>query len=165
MDFKLRPFTITDLTSLVKYANNEHISDNLTDAFPYPYTEEDGRRFITMATSRDPIHVMCIEIGGEAAGGIGIHVQQDIYRKNAEMGYWVAEPFWGNRIISRAIPEMVKYGFEKFDIERIYARPYPQNTASIRALESSGFKLEAHLEKVLFKKGKYLDELIYAIRR
>jgi ribosomal-protein-alanine N-acetyltransferase len=33
----------SDLGSLVKYANNKNISDNLTDAFPYPYTKSDGK--------------------------------------------------------------------------------------------------------------------------
>jgi len=42
----LRPWAMNDLDRLVLYANNKKIFDNLTDAFPYPYTREDGIKFI-----------------------------------------------------------------------------------------------------------------------
>jgi RimJ/RimL family protein N-acetyltransferase len=165
MNFTLRPWKMTDLDSLVKYANNFHISKNLTNRFPYPYSREDGKNFIEMATSHSPAHVLCIEINGEAAGGIGVHPQADIYCKNAEMGYWLAEPFWGKGIVTEAVKQMVPYGFQNFDITRIYARPYGHNKASQRVLEKAGFTLEARLEKTIYKNGEFLDELIYAVRR
>lgn len=164
-DFKLRPWAIEDLDSLVKYANNWNIAKNLTDAFPHPYTEDSGRAFIGMATKGNPANIMAIEVNGEAVGGIGIHPQSDIQRRNAEMGYWLAEPYWGQKIISRAIPQMVKYAFQNFDIDRIYARPFGTNIASQRVLEKAGFVLEAHFTNTLFKAGEYLDELVYAIRK
>ena len=60
---------------------------------------------------------------------------------------------------------MVAYGFQQFDITRIYARPFGTNGASQRALEKAGFKLEARLQKTIFKDGVYQDELIYATRK
>lgn len=165
MEFKLRQWKISDQDSLVKYANNFEISKNLTDAFPHPYTIDDAKRFIDMATNGNPTHIFAIEVNGEAVGGIGIHPQSDINRKNAELGYWLGQPFWGNGIISKAIPEIVKYGFDTFDIQRIYARPYGHNIASQKALEKNGFVLEAHIKQNLYKNDEYVDELIYAIRR
>jgi RimJ/RimL family protein N-acetyltransferase len=67
-------------------------------------------------------------------------------------------------IISKAIPQMIEYGFKTFDIDRIFARPFGSNFASQKVLEKAGFKLEARLSKTLFKNGEYQDELIYAIR-
>jgi ribosomal-protein-alanine N-acetyltransferase len=163
MEFKLRPFQLTDIDSLVKYANNPKVAGNLTNAFPFPYKKEHGERFIEMAMSHDPIRIMTIEINGEASGGIGVHPQADVYCKNAELGYWLAEPYWGKGIITKAIIEMVEYGFKTFDITRIYARPYPHNIASQKALEKTGFKKEAVLKNAFFKNGEYLDELIYSI--
>lgn len=165
MHFTLRPFTINDLDSFVKYANNQKIANNLTDKFPHPYTIEHGKMFIEKATKNNPTNIFAIDINGEACGGIGIHPQEDVQRKNAELGYWLAEPFWGNGIISKAIPQIVEYGFKNFDITRIYARPYGTNVASQRVLEKSGFKLEGKFEKTLFKNGEFLDEWIYAIRK
>lgn len=165
MHFTLRPFTINDLNSFVKYANNPKIANNLTDKFPHPYTSEHGKMFIEKATKNNPTNIFAIDINGEACGGIGIHPQEDVQRKNAELGYWLAETFWGNGIISKAIPQIVEYGFKNFDITRIYARPYGTNIASQRVLEKAGFKLEGKFEKTLFKNGEFLDEWIYAIRK
>jgi ribosomal-protein-alanine N-acetyltransferase len=165
MQFKLRPWTIDDIESLVKFANNFNITKNLMDVFPHPYSEENGMAFIEMTNQNSPPNILAIEINGEAAGAIGVHPQQDIYRKNAEMGYWLAEPYWGKGIITKAILQMVDYGFENCDIDRIYARPFGHNIASQKALEKAGFVLEARLEKTIFKNGEYLDELIYARRR
>ena len=155
MHFTLRSFTINDLDSLVKYANNPKIANNLTDKFPHPYTEENGKMFIEFATKNSPTNIFAIDINGEICGGIGIHPQEDVYRKNAELGYWLAEPFWGNGIITKAIVQMVDYGFKNFDITRIFARPYGTNEASQRVLEKAGFILEGKFEKTLFKNGEF----------
>ncbi len=165
MHFLLRPWTIDDLPSLVKYANNFNIAKNLMDVFPHPYTEENGRSFIEMATKYTPPNILAIEVNGEAAGAIGVHPQTDVYRKNAELGYWLAEPYWGKGIMTEAIKQMVEYGFANWDFVRIYARPYGYNIGSQKALEKSGFTFEAKLEKTFFKNGEFQDELIYAIRR
>lgn len=165
MKFTLRPWTESDLESLVKYANNFNISKNMTNKFPHPYTIEDGKTFLRYATTGSPIHIFAIDINGEAVGGIGLHPQTDIHCKNAELGYWLAEPFWEKGIISKAIPQILNYGFKTFDINRIFARPFGSNIGSQKVLEKNGFKLEARFEKSLFKNGEYLDELIYAVRK
>lgn len=165
MDFSLRPWTIDDLDSLVKYANNFRIAKNMTDQFPHPYTLEKGKAFIGYASSGTPPNILAIEVGGEAAGGIGIHPQHDIHCKNAELGYWLGEPFWGQGIISRAIVQMTEYGFQNWDIARIFARPFGTNIGSQKALEKAGYTLEGRFENTLYKNGEYLDEFIYAIRR
>jgi len=154
-----------DLDQLVQYANNWNVAKNMTDQFPNPYTLDHGKSFIEFANSESPVHIFAIDVNGIAIGGIGIHPQKDIYQKNVELGYWLAEPFWGQGIVSASLKMIVQFAFEHYDIERIFARPFGTNLASQRILEKNGFTLEARLEKVLFKKGEYLDELIYALRR
>lgn len=163
--FKIRPWTKEDLNSLVKYANNWNIAKNLTDKFPFPYSESNGQSFIEFATKDDPIHIFAIDIDGQAVGGIGIHQQDDIHRKNAELGYWLAEPFWGQGIISSALAHAINFAFETYDIDRVFARPFGTNIPSQRVLEKNNFVLEGKFDKVLIKDGVLLDELIYAIRR
>jgi len=165
MEFKLRSWNLNDLKSLVKYANNYNIAKNLTNQFPHPYSKENGEAFIAMATKNDPLTIFAIEINGQAAGGIGLHPQQDIHCKNAELGYWLAEPYWGKGIITQAIKQIVAYGFKTFEIDRIFARPFENNIGSQKVLIKSGFILEGKFDKVLYKNGEYLDELIYAIRK
>lgn len=165
MEFILRPWKASDINSLIKYANNWNIAKNLTNQFPHPYTIQDGKAFIEYATKDDPIHIFAIEVNQEAVGGIGIHPQSDIFIKNAELGYWLGEPFWGYGIVSKAIKQIIQFGFSTFDIERIFARPYGTNFASQKILEKNNFLLEGRYNNILYKNGEYLDELIYAIRR
>lgn len=154
-----------DVESLVLFANNFNIAKNLTNQFPHPYTKENGEAFIKMATGENPYRIFAIEIEGQASGGIGLHPQTDIHIKNAELGYWLAEPFWGKGIMTKAVKEIVEYGFKNFDLTRIFARPFGTNLGSQKVLERAGFQLEARFEKALFKNGEFLDELIYAVRR
>lgn len=165
MNFTLRPWNINDLDSLVKNANNPNIAKFMTDGFPHPYTKEKGISFIEMATKDNPIHIFAIDVDGKAVGGIGIHPQQDIMKKNAELGYWLGEEYWSNGIVSNAIKQMINFAFITYDINRVFARPFGTNMASQKVLEKCGFKLEARFEKVILKNGEYLDELIYAIRK
>jgi RimJ/RimL family protein N-acetyltransferase len=165
MDFSLRPWTSNDLDSLIEFGNNKAIAKFMTDKFPNPYTKEKGESFIAFTQQHDPIHVFAIDVDGKAVGGIGIHPQDDIHCRNAELGYWLGEPFWGHGVITKAIIQMVDYGFTNFEIDRIFARPFGTNTASQKVLEKAGFKLEARFERSLYKNGEYLDELVYAIRR
>jgi len=164
MEIKLRPWNIEDAESLVENANNFEIARFMSDAFPYPYTIEHAKNFIAFATKDEPIHIFAIEIDGQAVGGIGIHPQADIMKKNAELGYWLGEKYWGKGIISKAIREIIPWAFNTYDITRIYARPFGSNMASQKVLEKEGFVLEARIKENIFKNGAYLDELIYAVR-
>lgn len=161
----LRPWQLSDLGSMVAFANNFNIAKNLTDKFPYPYTEKDGYSYLNMVRMDDPIRVFAIDIDGLGVGSIGVFPQDDIHRLNAEMGYWLAEPYWGKGIVPQAVILMVEYAFRTFPIDRIFARPFGSNIASQRVLEKAGFVLEGRFEKALIKNGVLEDELYYSIRR
>lgn len=162
---KLRPWTIEDAENLSNYANNPRVAQFLTNAFPHPYTIENAKSFIEMVSNQSPTAIFAIDVDGEAVGSIGLHAQTDIMCKNMELGYFLGEPFWGNGITTEAVRTIVEYGFKNFDITRIYARPYGNNTASQKVLEKAGFTLEARIEKNIYKNGEFLDELIYAVRK
>lgn len=165
MQFKLRPFKSSDIDSLCEYANNSKIAVNLTNQFPHPYSRQNGEAFIKMATQHSPNTIFAIDINGCASGGIGLHLQADIHIKNAELGYWLAEPFWGHGIMTKAVKEMVRYGFKNLDITRVFARPFGTNVASQKVLEKAGFVLEGKFKDTIYKNGEFLDELIYAVRK
>ena len=152
-----------DLNCLVKYANNIKIASNLMDRFPHPYTEGFGKKFIANAISHSPAQIMTIDINGECSGAVGLHPGEDVYRMNAEMGYWLAEPYWGKGIITAAVKQMIDYGFKNLPRKRIYARPFSPNIASQRVLEKAGMKKEAVLKNAFFNNGQYVDEIIYSI--
>ena len=163
MDFKLRKWNISDSDSLVKHANNYNIAKFLTDAFPHPYTEEDAKQYIQLVSEDSPTKIFAIDIAGEAVGSIGVFPQSDIHKKNAEIGYWLSENYWGQGIMVEAIKSIVKYGFETFDIIRIFARPFETNKQSQSVLIKAGFDREAVFHKTLYKNSEYIDEVYFSI--
>ena len=165
MNVVLRPWQESDLHDLVQHANNAKVAGFMTNRFPYPYTEAAGREFLTLATAQDPIQLFAIAVAGRVAGAIGIHPQTDVSCKNAEIGYWLGETYWGQGLATKAVKQMIVYGFRNFDILRIYGRVFGNNPASARVLEKCGFKKEAHFHQTIFKNGVLLDELIYGLRR
>ena len=87
---------------------------------------------------------------------------KDVHRFTAEMGYWLAEPFWNKGIMSKVVIRFVEFAFNKFALNRIFAEPYIENTSSVRVLEKAGFVLEGKLQAGVFKDGKVLDQFLYA---
>lgn len=165
MRIELRAWKVGDLPILIEFANNERIAANMTDSFPHPYSKEAGLKFIEWATSSDPNHILCIKADGKVCGSIGLHAQQDVMCKNMELGYWIAEPYWGQGIATNAVTLMVQYGFKHWDINRIFAKPFAVNIGSLRVLEKVGFRKEGLFKAAVYKRGRYIDFLEYAIHR
>lgn len=164
VNFVLRPWRSTDADDVFFYANNKKIADNLRDGFPYPYTRDNAVGFIAAVSQDDDKHCCrAIEVQGQAIGSIGVFFKDDVYRKSAEIGYWLGEPFWGRGIMSRAIRQMAEDIFNRYDVVRIFAEPYAYNMGSRRALEKAGFQLEGVLRKSVYKNGKIYDSCIYAL--
>jgi len=165
MNIKIRKWELSDIDNLVRFANNKKVSDNLADAFPFPYSKEFGLEFINRVSNEKPTRIFAITYKNKAIGSIGIFPDQDIYRNNAAIAYWIAEPYWGKGVATSAIEQILSYGFDKLDVTRIYAKPFGTNIGSQRVLEKTGFELEATISKAVFKNSTYLDEKIYGIRK
>lgn len=165
MEITLRPWHLDDVSDLVAIANNKNIAQFMADVFPHPYTIENGKTFIAFASSNPNSKIFAIIVNNKPVGSIGLHLQTDILKKNAEIGYWIGEAYWGKGIVTKAIPQMIDYGFKHMDIVRIFARIFGTNKASQKVVEKCGFILEGKYEKTIFKNNQFLDELIYAIRK
>ena len=160
--FVLRTWEQSDSDSLVKYANNSKIAANGRDAFPHPYTHADAESYIGSLVGKTPPTTFAIANELEAIGSIGLIIGQDVNRFTAELGYWLAEPFWSQGITTAAVVAITNYGFDQLGLLRIYAIPFATNTASIRVLEKAGFKYEGRLRANAIKYEKILDQLVYA---
>ncbi|HOX42467.1 MAG TPA: GNAT family protein [Myxococcota bacterium] len=158
----LRDFVEADAASLARHANNRKVWRNLRDGFPHPYLLEDARRFLARWRQGAPPSVLCLEVGGEAAGAIGYHTREDVERFSAELGYWLAEPHWGRGLMSAAVRAVSELALGERGLERLVATPFAWNPASCRVLEKAGFQLEGRLRRAAFKDGQWVDELVYA---
>jgi [ribosomal protein S5]-alanine N-acetyltransferase len=158
----IRPWSLNDASAIQRYANNRQIWINLRNIFPHPYFLEDAHTFLQHVTSERPITTFAIATESEAIGCIGLRMGHDIHCKTAELGYWLAEPFWGRGIMSEVVEEFTRWAFQAFDLERIYAEPFATNPASVRVLEKAGFIFEGRLRANIFKDNQRLDSLMYA---
>ena len=158
----IRDYRPDDAESLARHANNRKVWLGLRDAFPHPYTVEDAKKFLEGNVGGLPTIHFCLEVEGEAAGGIGLRPGEDVHRHTAELGYWLGEQFWGRGIMSDAVPAFADYCFNQFPLNRIFAMPHSNNPASARVLEKAGFTLEGRLARNVVKDGKVLDSLLYA---
>ena len=180
-DFTLRPWREADAASIApdhdpmapgaaptpRYADNAKIAANLRDVFPCPYAPQDAATFVESCIRQEGRGQMCraIEVDGEAAGSIGLFLGSDVYRRSAELGYWLGEPLWGRGIMTAAVESMCREGFAAWDIVRIHAEAFARNAASRRVLEKAGFALEGTLRRSVYKNGEMLDSCIYALVR
>ena len=161
-NYILRPWRESDCNSLAYYANNISIWNNLRDSFPHPYTSDDADAFIKMA-SVEPYSQFAIEVSGRPVGGIGFVRQNDIERLNAEVGYWIGEPFQGLGIVSDALSELISYIFTETDLIRLYALTFDFNEKSMRVLRRNGFKQLAVMHRMGIKNGKIIDMHYYEL--
>ena len=158
----VRSWRTSDADSLLCHANNYKIWLNLRDAFPHPYTRQDARAYIRSVRERVPETTFAIAVGEEAVGSIGFVLRHDVERVSAEIGYWLAEPFWGRGITTEALVAVTRHAIDTHGLTRIYALPFAFNIGSCRVLEKAGYVLEARLRQSAIKDGKVTDQMQYA---
>jgi RimJ/RimL family protein N-acetyltransferase len=161
----VRRFAPGDATSLAAAADNPRVARHLRDRFPSPYTLADARRWIDMVAEQDPPTSFAIATEGRVIGGIGLDPGEDVYRRSAELGYWLAEPYWGRGLATAAVRAVTDWAFANLDLIRVFARPMATNPASARVLEKAGYTLEGTLRAAVVKHGEVVDELVYAVVR
>ena len=159
----LRPWRMSDEHELVFHANNRKVWRNMRDGFPHPYGELDAVNWLAKHIGVEPVRFFAIEREGQLAGSIAVIPLEDVYRRSAEVGYFVAEPFWGKGIATEAVRGLTAYAFDTFpELVRLHATVFAWNPASMRVLEKAGYEREAVLRQSIWKDGTLLDSVLYA---
>ncbi|WP_440056155.1 GNAT family N-acetyltransferase [Pseudoalteromonas sp. T1lg65] len=161
VDLTLRPPSEGDRTLLVEYLNNDNVTRYLSSKIPKPYTLEDADWWLEVGCKQNAI-VKAIEAKGIFCGVIGVYLQGFEYKHSAELGYWIAEPYWRRGIATEAVKQFVQNIFANTDVIRIFNPVTAQNQASIRVLEKNGFSLEGILKSAVSHGGVLCDEHLYA---
>ncbi len=164
MTCEIRKWKLTDASDLASALSNKHIQDNLRDGLPYPYTEKDNMDYISamLSANENDTFAFAIIVDNKVIGSIGVFRQENIHRQTAELGYYIAEEYWGKGIMTEAVKQICDYVFKNSDIIRIYAEPFSYNRASCRVLEKAGFQYEGTLRSNAVKGGKVIDMKMYA---
>lgn len=159
---KIKP---KEIPNIVQYLNNRNITDN-TLMMPYPYTEDHAVAWISMSnqgfmSKEQFIFGIYLSESDSLIGGMGLHIDKKHHK--AEMGYWIAEPFWNQGFATEAGKAVIQFGFETLKLHKIYATHFSHNPASGKVLINIGMMHEADLKQHYFKNGAYLDVRQYSI--
>ena len=167
MNYILRKWRMSDAKDLASALNNEKILNNLRDGLPLPYTEKDAADYISAMLSADENNTFAyaVTVDDRAVGSIGAFRQSNIHRQTAELGYYLAEEYWGHGIMTNAVLQICSQIFETTDILRIYAEPFSYNIGSCRVLEKAGFTFEGIMKNNAVKNGRVIDMAMYSLTR
>ncbi|MGN1416928.1 MAG: GNAT family N-acetyltransferase [Oscillospiraceae bacterium] len=167
MNCIIRKWQLTDAKELAAAVSNKKVQDNLRDGLPYPYTEEDGREYISLMLSADEndTFAFAITVDDKVIGSIGAFRQSNIHSQTAELGYYIAEEYWGRGIMTEAVKQLCGYVYSHSDIIRIFAEPFAYNIGSCRVLEKAGFRFEGTLRSNAVKNGRVIDMKMYSLLR
>lgn len=162
---RLRPLTLSDAKTIQRLAGDRDIAYG-TMLIPHPYEDGMAEEWIGKQDElfrNNQSATFAIERKQDDAliGTIGL----TLFEKHgqAELGYWVGKPYWGNGYCTEASRAILKYGFRERKLHRIHAKHYVRNPASGRVMQKLGMQQEGVLRDHLFKWGVYEDVAIYGI--
>lgn len=166
-DCRIRAWRMEDAPALAEGLNNARVQAQLRDGLPYPYTQGDAEAYLSMLrTARTgAVYAFAIEADGRVVGNLSATRMENIHRRTAELGYFIAEPFWGRGYGTAAVRQACARIFQTTDIIRLFAQPFADNAASCRLLERCGFQCEGVLRRNAVKDGRVRDMKMYAILR
>jgi ribosomal-protein-alanine N-acetyltransferase len=154
----LRLLHIDDAPILGQLLNNKNIWDNLRDYIPYPYSLEDAHSFINSTLNEEPQLTFAIEYYKDFAGVISLVAQADVYKRTAEIGYWLGEPYWNKGIATIAVKLLTGYAFDQLGYIRIHTGVFEYNLGSMKVLIKNGYTLDGIFKKSVLKNGQIYDE-------
>ena len=85
--------------------------------------------------------------------------------RRAELGYWLAQPAWGNGFATEAAEAAIDFGFARLGLARIYAQVLADNRGSLRVLDKLGMVNEGVKRQHVHKARRLHDVVLYGLLR
>jgi ribosomal-protein-serine acetyltransferase len=159
----VRSYTLGDAEDLFDLidANRDHLR-------PWMIWEQttkgvdDTRTFIQSCLD-EPVSIEGngIWVDGELAGGIGLDI--DTLSNSGEIGYWLAKPYEGRGIVTRACERFFDMAFDELGLHRLELQAASGNLRSRAVAGRLGMHEEGVARDGLRVAGGYLDSVQYAI--
>ncbi len=147
---RLAPFRMGDLENVFRLCSAPETSE-------YAVWEPHKSRLVTLRfllwARREPngLHWCAFDAkSGEFIGTCSL-INIDREALSAELGYSVCKPLWGNGYAGEMCRALIRYGFERLALERIYVRIMEENRRSLRVAEKLGFTEDGAPERVFVK--------------
>jgi RimJ/RimL family protein N-acetyltransferase len=135
----LRPVEAGDALEISSRINNLQVSQNLTRV-PWPYRLDDFYSWHRRDQSHS--HTFAVVFEGEVVGVCGL--EADVIGAEAELGYWLAEAYWNQGIMSEAADAVVDFGFGRAGYDLLHSGYKHGNVASRKILLGLGFRPLGH---------------------
>ena len=141
----LRPWREEDAECLHRLARNPNIGP--IAGWPPHESVEDSLNIIKTVFSKKETYAIVHEAIPIGCVGLLFHPDTNHWwgEGSAELGYWIAEEYWGNGFAFEASEVLVDRAFNELDVDRIYASYRCENAQSKRVLEKLGFKYYSEL--------------------
>ncbi|MFQ3262386.1 GNAT family N-acetyltransferase [Reinekea sp.] len=97
---------------------------------------------------------------GEFIGTVGLRIELD---KQASIGFGVGREFQSTGYAKEAMSALLKFGFEKHDLHRVFAETISENTPAIQLCKMLGMREEARFVENRFFKGRWWSTVIMAM--
>ena len=133
----LRPLRLEDAPAVERYCGNWEIA-RMTSRIPHPYPEGLAADWIAgLEDGAVSGYRFAIEYRGELVGVIGL---EQLRSEHFEIGYWIAEPWWGLGLATEAARRVVAFALDDLGLDQVVAGHFADNPASGRVLEKCGFR-------------------------
>ena len=162
----LRPFRESDASDVQRHAGLREIADTTLNV-PHPYGDGMAEAWIRTHSPRFAARELAtFAIADRTDALIGaIGLRMEPAHRRAELGYWIALPFWNNGYASEAAQAVIDYGFTTLGLNRIQATHMVRNPASGRVMQKVGMRYEGLHRQYVMKNGRFEDLARYAILR
>lgn len=138
----LRPWKDSDAESLYEYAKNPAIGP--IAGWPAHTSVEHSLQIIRDVFSVEETYAVALKENDVAIGSIGLIIGDKsdlgLSAGEAELGYWIGEPFWGQGLIPEASRELIHHAFEDLAMTALWCGYFAENENSKRVAEKCGFK-------------------------
>jgi RimJ/RimL family protein N-acetyltransferase len=161
----LRPFTLEDAPIVQRLAGAYEVAATTLN-MPHPYQDGMAQQWISSQRAKHEKgevvdFAIVIREGILLCGAIGLGI--DKRNNNAELGYWIGVPYWGQGYCTEAAKAVLSYGFKSLNLHRIHAAHLKCNPASGRVMQKIGMSYEGCSRDHFCKWGQFYDDLRYGI--
>lgn len=164
----LRPWQETEADLLFKYAGDPDIGP--IAGWPPHTSVENSLEIIRTVFSAPETYAVVLKDTGEPVGSCGIMFSNSLHsatmkQSEAEIGYWIGKPYWGQGLIPEAVRALLSRCFNDLTLDAVWCGHYEGNSKSKRVCEKCGFKFHHTNRDILSPLGDKRTEHFYLMTK
>lgn len=164
----LRPWLESDAEALFKYARDPDIGP--IAGWAQHTSAQHSLEIIRTVFSAPETYAVVLKETGEPVGSCGIMFANGLHSATmkpgeAEIGYWIGKPYWGQGLIPEAVKALLERCFNELVLDAVWCGYYDGNSKSRRVCEKCGFKYHHTNHDILSPLGDRRTEHFYIMTK